>query len=980
MIMNLQKCRLWLLIALLVVGVTQTFAGDPTENATPLKTAFKSPPDSARPGVYWYFMDGNLDRKAMTADLEAMKEAGIGNVIFLEVNVGVPRGKVDFMSDQWQDLFVHAVREAERLGIEITLGSGPGWSGSGGPWVQPQQAMQHLVFSEVEVSGPQQFNKVLPVPKQRSTVWHTMRSDFYEDVATFAFPACKPAVANSDEKALYVRDPYTSKPGVRTRFPTKADYAEPDRTQIISPATIIDLSNLVQADGRLAWNVPEGEWTILRMGRRPTGATSRPAPLPGIGLECDKFDAAAFDAHFDQYIGKLLKKVGPRKPNTGWTMLHIDSWEMGAQNWTPQLSDEFKRRRGYDMRPYLPAFSGRIVGSLEKTERFLWDLRMTCQELVLQNHAGHLKKLAHQHGFGLSIEPYDMNPTSDLDLGAVADVPMCEFWSEGFGFDSSFSCFEAVSIAHTGGRPIIAAEAFTAGSNEAWKLYPALLKNQGDWAFGTGINRFVYHTFAHKPNNRRPGMTMGPYGVHWDRGQTWWPMASAYHRYITRCQFLLRQGVAVADICYLAPEGVPHIFVPSPSALVGTGSMRDRRGYNFDGCSPNTLIKRSSVKEGFVRFEGGTSYRLLVLPSAETMTPALLKKITALVESGATVIGSPPHKSPSLVGYPQCDKKVASLAKTLWGETSPPESVAVRQYKDGKIVWGGDLQTDSLYPEYEPTTRLLAEAGVPPDFESEGPVRYTHRRTKELEIYFVSNRSAEVVDAICTFRVTGRKPELWDPISGEVRGLPQYTEQPKRTIVPLRFEPHQSFFIVFQDKAEKHLAKATSPKNFHELQTISQLEGPWELSFDSSLGGPRQAKFAKLEDWSKRSEPGIKHYSGIATYRKIFEFPNAIEGSKHPTFLDLGVVHSMARVRLNGHDLGVVWTAPWRVEITNILRSGGNKLEIEVANLWPNRLIGDLSVPAKQKVTWTTFNPYTKDSPLLPSGLLGPIRIVQSKP
>ena len=278
------------------------------------------------------------------------------------------------------------------LGIEITLGSGPGWSGSGGPWVQPQQSMQHLVFSEVEARGPQQFNKVLPVPKQRSTVWHSMRSDFYEDVATFAFPAYKPAIANSDEKALYVRAPYTSKPGVRTRFPAKADYAEPDRPQIISPATIIDLSSLVQADGRLVWEVPEGEWTILRMGRRPTGATSRPAPLPGVGLECDKFDAAAFDAHFDQYIGKSLKKVGPRKPNTGWTMLHIDNWEMGAQNWTPQLSDEFKQRRGYDMRPYLPAFSGRIVGSLEKTERFLWDLRMTCQELVLQNHAGHLNK------------------------------------------------------------------------------------------------------------------------------------------------------------------------------------------------------------------------------------------------------------------------------------------------------------------------------------------------------------------------------------------------------------------------------------------------------------------------------------------------------------------------------------------------------------------------------------------------------------
>lgn len=641
-----------------------------TAQATdPLLVDFVKPPDSARPGVYWYFMDGNLNGKEMTADLESMKEVGLGNLVFLEVNVGVPQGPVKFMSEPWQDLFAQAVHDAERLGIDISLGTGPGWCGSGGPWVKPEESMQHLVFSTVEAKGPSKYEAVLPMPSQRKTPWHTMGSPFYKDVAVFAFPKRSPIISDIDEKALFCRDPFTSKANVKPYLLTSANYKEPALETLIQPKDLVDLTGMLKPDGTLSWDVPAGDWTIIRMGSRTTGASTRPAPEPGVGLECDKFDAKALNDHLDKYVGTLLKKIGARAKEHGLTTLHIDSWEMGAQNWTASFLDEFKKRRGYEARPLLPIYTGRAVQSLEQSERFLWDVRLTAQELVLQNHAEAVKSWGKDKGLQLSIEPYDMNPTADLDLGAVADVPMAEFWSAGYGFDSSYSCIEASSIAHVMGKPIVSAEAFTA-QGEHWKQYPTSMKNQGDWAFAMGINRFVYHTFAHQTlgSEHKPGMTMGPYAVHWDRGQTWWPMVKDYHSYIARCSHLLRQGVTVSDVLYLTPEGAPQIFLPPTSALEGAYSMKDKKGYGFDGCSPKMLMDRAEVKDGSISFPAASSYRILVLPKVETMTPQLVRKISELVKAGATVVGLPPLKSPSLSGYPTCDTEVKSLSQELWGD------------------------------------------------------------------------------------------------------------------------------------------------------------------------------------------------------------------------------------------------------------------------------------------------------------------------
>ncbi|HOX57617.1 MAG TPA: glycosyl hydrolase [Candidatus Paceibacterota bacterium] len=1135
-------------IFLLLLLVALGWASPSAAPGADLDQGFQRPPESARAWVYWFVMDGNFSREGITADFEALKRAGIGGVSMMEVDVGIPRGTVKFMGPEWRALFKHAVAEAERLGLQITLNAGPGWTGSGGPWVKPEESMQHLVASAVEVAGPKRFDEMLPRPQRRPAFFgdgqlpaelEKAKNDFYRDEIVLAFPtpAGNERISDIDEKALYVRAPYSSQPKVKPFLPTSASYPALPSEAVIAADRVLDISERMGPDGRLAWDVPAGRWTIMRFGRTSTGACTRPAPLPGLGLESDKMDPAALEAHFNAFVGVLLREIGPRKQSaeSGWTMLHIDSWEMGAQNWTAAFRDEFRRRRGYDPARYLPAVTGRVVDSLEVTERFLWDVRQTAQELVIQNHAERLKELGRRHGFGLSIEPYDMMPCSDMSFGAVADVPMCEFWLH--GFDTTYSVIEAASVAHTCGKQIVAAEAFTSDDTERWQAYPGAMKILGDWAFSSGVNRIVFHRYQHQPQlDARPGMTMGPYGVHWERTQTWWDMAGAYHEYLARCQFMLRQGLPVADVCFLVPEGSPHVFRPPSSARIG--QPPDRPGYNYDGCAPETLMSRMSVAaDGRLVLPDGMSYRVLVLPEMPTMTPALLRKVRDLVKAGATVVGSPPLKSPSLSGYPQCDDEVQKLAAELWGDGSGAPRLQGRVIREAgknaarsgkspepiklsKWIWHhegnpadsapvgsryfrrsfnldgkGDVESGRVYmtadnsfalwvngrpagkgnnfhavsvldvtqmlrpgenilavaaenggtapnpagltgalvvkfrdghvftvltdktwhaaqdtqgkwatarvaaghwtgamelgpagmapwgevglPAVEPeqfcdftvVSAVLSELGVRPDFESDAPLRYTHRQTRDADIYFVANREERPVETSCIFRVAGKAPELWDPLTGQTRTLPEFTVRDGRTTVPMRFEPAQSFFVVFR-KTEG----SAGGRNFPRESKVADLPGSWNVAFDPKWGGPQNVVFDRLQDWSKRKEDGIRYYSGTAIYRKSFDAPKSVRGQR--MHLDLGAVKNLAAVRLNGRDLGVVWCAPWRVDITDSAKVKGNQLEITVANLWPNRLIGDQSLPPEQRLTSTTWNPFKKDSPLLESGLLGPVSLV----
>lgn len=1122
-----------------------------TQTADLLMADFLNPPDDARPWVYWYFMDGNLTREGMTADLEALREAGIGGAIYLEVGIGVEPGPVEFMSNAWQELLGHAFLEADRLGLQMALAAGPGWCGTGGPWMKPEQSMQHLVSSETTTHGPVTFSALLPKPLPRTPFFgettlspelHKLWKEFYLDVVVLAFPT--PAegarIADIDEKALYTRGsyssqipgPYSSLPSVRPFFPAAADYAVLPVAQCVAPDQIIDLTDKLTTDGRLVWDVPPGDWTIMRFGRTITGQTTRPAPAPGLGLESDKFDQAAIDMHFDSYIGSLLKKTGkPKHHGRGLTTLHFDSWEMSSQNWSARFSDQFISRRGYDPVRFLPTFGGYVVGNSELSERFLWDIRQTAQELVIENHVTRLRQLGLRHGLQLSLEPYDLNPCADLTLGSIADVPMGEFWSKGWDAKTDFSIVEAASLGHTLGRKIIGAEAFTANKGENGQQYPGAMKAQGDWAFCAGVNRFVIHRYQAQPwMDRYPGMMMGTdggYGVEWQRTQTWWKMASSYHQYLSRCQQMLRRGLFVADILYLALEGAPNVFLPPRSAM-RVGEMQDRRGYNFDGCAPNTFIERASVEEGKIVFPDGMSYQVLVLPRSETMTPELLQKVLQLVEDGATVIGAPPSKSPSLGNYPKCDAQVKELAGKLWGGVGDPThsrkvgkgqvvydagasatnanplapaqwiwspesswasppligtryfhrtfqldagqkiqsaqvtmtadnsfelyvngqsvgragnhslwqmdvsdllkagrnmltvtakngghplprgglvgSLAVR-YADGNSLvlytdsqWGSSetehgpvvaaaelgaagtspwnldesaFEKYETFPHYSQTAEVLSRMGVPPDFEGGESLRYIHRRDGTADLYFVANSKKRIEATTCRFRVVGRQPEWWDPLTGKSRDLPEFTEENGFTTIPVRLEAFESGFVVFRRPSRRI---RQSGKNFAELEMVTTLTAPWEVSFDPKWGGPETVQFASLEDWTKRQEDGIKHYSGTAVYKTSFDWP--METTEGTHYLSLGNVKVMASIKLNDRELGVVWCDPWRVAIpSDLLRERDNRLQITVANLWINRLIGDSGLPPQKRMTWTTGNPFHPGSPLQESGLLGPVTI-----
>ncbi len=572
------------------------------------------------------------------------------------------------------------------------------------------------------------------------------------------------------------------------------------------------------------------------------------------------------------------------------------------------------------------------------------------------------------------------------------------------------------------------------------------MKSLGDWAFTAGINRIVFHRSQHQAGlQMKPGMTMGPYGVHWERTQTWWDMVPAYHEYLARCQFLLRRGLPVADVCFLVAEGAPHVLRPPASAL--RGDPPGPAGPAFDGCPPETLLASAAVKDGLIVFPDGMSYRVLVLPERETMTPALLGKVRDLVAAGATVVGPRPRKSPSLSGYPECDAEVERLAAEVWGDCDG-QKITEHAFGLGRVLWGrgpagaaldrsGEISASSRadtpptgaplpdyptwsvgappldepaqYGDFAVVTAALDRMSVPPDFTSDVPLRWIHRRDGGAEIYFVVNPDARSVETIAVFRVSGLGPELWDPLEGTSRRLAGYSFADGRTSVPLKFEPRQSYFVIFREPAP--LTPGSDPgssaagSDFPALSEVVTLEGPWEVSFDPAWGGPERIVFSSLDDWSLRPEEGIKYYSGQAVYAKTFDVPPAAaaaDGKDHRLWLDLGTVKAIARVRLNGRDLGVVWCDPWRVEITDAVKHGSNRLEVQVANLWPNRLIGDEREPpdaaygpggplarwpdwllegkprpSSGRRTFSTWKHYEKNSPLLPSGLLGPVRILR---
>ena len=712
---------------------------------------------------------------------------------------------------------------------------------------------------------------------------------------------------------------------------------------------VIDISDKMDANGNISWDAPKGNWTIQRYGMTPTGTKNAPSAPQGKGYEVDKANKEMVQFHYDNFIGELLKRI-PEESKSAFKYVIADSYEMGSQNWTDGYEQKFEKEFGYNPKKYLPVFSGRVVGSIEESERFLWDLRRSIANAVAYEYTGGLREASNKDNLQLWLENYGHwgFPSEFLMYGGQSDLVSGEFWNEGTLGD--IECKSASSAAHIYGKPVVSAEAFTA-AHRSYVRHPAMLKKRGDWSFTEGINHFVLHLYIHQPDDKRvPGVNAW-FSTEFNRHNTWFKKSKDYFTYLRRSQHLLQQGNYVADVCYFIGEDTP--------IMTGVRNPELPKGYSYDYINAEVIMNRLTVKDGKFVLPDGMSYSLMVLPPFDTMRPELLSKIESLVSEGGKIYGQAPEKSPSLQNYPQSDTQVKMLAEKMWGSSSEK----IKKYNKGDIVDGLELQD------------ALNQLGIPKDvdLQAEVPVLWTHRSTPELEIYFLTNQSEEDIEFSPSFRAKGMKPQLWDAITGDVRTLNDFTEKDGRTIVPLKMKALQSWFVVFSKTEQKEIENKYQV-NFPN-QTIEQaLKNPWKVDFKNKDIGPKEIiDFPNLTDWITHSNEKIKYYSGTAVYSSTFNYKK--DNNTKDVFIDLGKVGVMASVKINDKPIGTVWISPFKLNASSALTDGINTIEVEVVNVWRNRLTGDKTLPKEERTTWTNVDFVTPKEELIPSGLLGPVTI-----
>ncbi len=969
-----------------------------------LEQSFRTPPDSVKPWVFWFWINGNISREGITKDLEAMKEVGIDGVIWMEVSGPwwAPQGKIEAGTKEWREAMQWAITEADRLDMEFALSVDFGY-GSGGPHITPDISMQELVWSQTEVQGGRKVNLQIEKPQIDKTlepIWlrpgqnmnpevtnAVDETDSYRDVSVFAIPTAK--VKNStlipaNEKEGIVKkltnvpglpgiedDPLMAWDGRGWKTDLPPLNFNPDLAAL-QKGDVIFLSEQMDVGGHLIWNAPEGDWTIIRLGYASNYHITRPSPYLAVGLECDRLNPRGIETHFEHRLKPIIEAAGEKAGRT-LKYIHIDSWEAGGQNWTLDFAREFQKRRGYDITPWLPVLIGHAVDNRQMTERFLWDLRRTVSEVTLNNYIIRLKELIAPYGMKISNEPYGRLCINSLDYAANSDFVIGEFWTEREIIEK-FPTFQEywyhsmkglASVANTYGKTRVGAEAFT--GSRGWVDHPYLLKGMGDEAFCQGINHFIYHLSAHQAyDNMKPGLTHRRWGQHINRNQTWWKMSKPYFNYVARCQALLQKGRRVVDVACMYNEGAPLNFNNISFSLPS--------GYDYDFCTLE-IIERMTVKDGMIYLPNGVSYRYLVLPNSGRLTLPLVRKAEALKKAGANVyLQQVVVGTPGLEDYPGADEQVKSITAD-WAIL--PEG-----------GWSTVFDSDNILP----------------DFEGEN-LMWIHRQDGNNDFYFVANTKPEKMSRTCIFRTKKKVAELWNPETGEMFKIKSTQRKDGRTEVDLQFDPSQSWFVVFKNEPGSQLS-LRSP--FMEWKEVKEITGPWELEFDKNREPADKQTFTELKSWSESSNELVKYYSGTVKYVKEFEMPDATFRIMHQNEpsqigLDLGKVEVMARVKLNGEDCGIVWKPPYRVNISKALKPGANKLEIEVVNTWVNRMIGDEQLPLDAewkdwetlvewpdwfkkgeksptgRYTFTTARHYRKDSPLQPSGLLGPVKIMTEK-
>nr|WP_294898225.1 glycosyl hydrolase [uncultured Pedobacter sp.] len=727
-----------------------------------------------------------------------------------------------------------------------------------------------------------------------------------------------------------------------------------DKNLIIDPSTTIDITDKMSADGILTWDAPKGNWLVMRSGMSPTKVQNGPASPEGIGLEVDKMSKEHVAEHFEAFLGEIIKRI-PAEDRKTWKVTVQDSYETGGQNWTDGMLAKFKENYGYDALPYLPVIKGEVVGSAEMSDRFLWDLRRFIADRVAYDYVGGLRDISYKYGLHTWLENYGHwgFPGEFLQYGGQSDEIGGEFWSE--GELGNIENRAASSAAHIYGKTKVSAESFTAGG-KPYVRYPYMMKQRGDRFFTEGINNTLLHVYIEQPSDDKvPGINAN-FGNEFNRHNTYFNYLHFFTTYLKRCNFMLQQGKYIADAAYFIGEDAPKMTGVTDPALP--------KGYSFDYINAEVIKSRVNVVNGKLVLPDGMTYSVLVLPKLETMRPEFLQKVKDLVAQGATVLGPAPLRSPSLQAYPQADVEVKKLAKELWGDVDGVK-LKSRSFGKGNIMSGMTME------------EVFAKLNILPDFKSEksDPLLYIHRKMQEEDIYFVSNQSETNISVNPVFNIKGKQPEIWDPVTGAVRMLSQFSISDNGTLIPLKLAPLQSAFIIFRKATT---ATTGNGENFPEAKVETQINTPWTVTFDQKMRGPKNPViFNKLIDWTTSANDSIKYYSGTALYNNTFNAETPKNGEK--VYLNLTDVKVMATVKVNGVDVGGVWTAPWRVDITKAVKKGKNNVEISVVNTWVNRLIGDSKLPGAERKTWTSYPLYNPNSPMQPSGLTGAVNVTTVK-
>lgn len=972
--LGMKKGLVFLLIGLGLGGVAEGLRG-PTARAQCIESVWTNPPIEARLRAYWWWLNGNVTTGAITRDLEEMKDKGFGGAVIMDAggaeqngNAPVPHGP-DFLSPEWMRLFRHALAEAHRLGLELSLNIQSGWN-LGGPMVSPDDAVKKLTWAATNVQGGTRISLKLPMPPAND--------GYYRDVCVLAWPlknspAERRPLRHQRVKALLDRPSFAGPHAwfLANSAPLTAPFLleeDPD-TPGEEDTTLDQILNLTDwvrtVDGRtvLDWVAPTGTWHVLRIGftlgdwRRVSTHSDGWA-----GYAIDVLDKGAFLRYWAAVVDPLLAEA---RPYLGKTLkyLHTDSWETEHFNWTTSMPAEFRVRCGYDLIRWLPVVAGYIVNSRSESTRFLEDLRRTLGDLAADNHYRVFAELAHRHG--LQIHPESggphFTPIDAQQCLGINDVPMSEFWAMARTHRSldqtRFFVKQPASAAHTMGKRIVAAEGFTTVGPHWQERIWDNLKPSFDQALCEGLNLLVWHAVVCSPPAMGlPGQQYFA-GTHFNPNTTWWPKSKPFLDYINRCQALLQHGLFVADVCYYYGDHVPNYAQAKQTDPAGV-----LPGYDYDVISAEALLSRLSVQQGRLVLPDGMTYEVLVLPGHKQISLPVLRKIRELVLAGATVVGQRPVRASGLADRVRADAEVQRLADELWGTLTQTGAVD-RVVGRGRVVSGKPVRT------------VLAERGIKPDLEvrrAEHPaaIDYVHRRSHGIDIYFIANKTNIAQEVELIFRVDGRVPEFWDPLTGEQWVATSYKPEDGRTWVPMQLGPYGSMFVVFRKPASEH--PPSGGPNFPRFRPVKTLPGPWDVWFDPTRGGPGLVRFNELMDWTAHSEPGIRYYSGSAIYRKEFDLTPE-ESSSGRLWLTLGSVRELAEVRLNGRTCGVVWYPPFRVEITGAVRPGTNLLEIEVVNFWPNRIIGDQFLPPESRFTRTNIRRLTRETALMDSGLFGPI-------